>query len=77
MKFDLLIINPAIQGGKVCVKDTRISVEVILEWLASGAGIKDIIEAHPQLSEKAVVQAINYASNSIKNEIIIDLKMAS
>ena len=37
MMFDRIVCNSAILGGKPCVKGTRISVEFLLELVASGA----------------------------------------
>ena len=42
MQFDKISSNPNILGGKPCVKGSRISVELILEWMASGATIPAI-----------------------------------
>ena len=54
LQFEHVTTNPKILGGKPIIKDTRISVEFILELLASGAAVKDIVEAYPHLSEEAV-----------------------
>ena len=43
--FTRIVSNPAILGGKPCIKGTRISVEMILEWVASGASRDDILRA--------------------------------
>ena len=43
-RFDQLTSNPNILGGKPCIKGTRISVDIILEWVASGASIADLIK---------------------------------
>jgi hypothetical protein len=39
--FDRITSDPAILGGKPVVKGTRISVEMILEWMASGQPRRD------------------------------------
>jgi uncharacterized protein (DUF433 family) len=46
-----------------------------LEWLASGASIKDIIEEFPHLPFEGVQEAILYASRWMENEIIIETKV--
>jgi uncharacterized protein (DUF433 family) len=48
------------------LKGTRISVQIVLEWLASGASIKTINAKYPQLSETALQEAVLYASQSLK-----------
>ena len=60
--FDRITSDPAILGGKPCIKGTRISVELILEWVAGGATIDKMLEAHPHLKRKDVAQALRYAA---------------
>ena len=74
MQFDKIVSDPAILGGKPCIKDSRISVELILEWMASGATVPDIHQEYPHLEEKAIFQAIQYASHFMRNEIMLEIK---
>lgn len=69
--LDRIVSNSAVLGGKPCVKGTRISVEMILEWIASGAGRGDILTSHPHLTAEDVEQALKYAAQSVKNEVIV------
>ena len=41
-------------GGKPRVRDTRIAVALLLEWLAAGMTIADIVREYPSLTEDAV-----------------------
>lgn len=68
--FDRIISAPDVLGGKPCVKDTRISVELILEWIASGAAPAEIAETYPQLEEADVQQAVRYAARFLENEVV-------
>ena len=61
-QFSELTSNPNILGGKPCIKGTRISVDIILEWIASGASVSDLIQQFPHLSEEGVRQALQYAA---------------
>lgn len=72
--FSLLEANAEILGGKPCIRGTRISVEFILELVASGASIEDIVRAYPHLAKEAVQQAILYAAHFNKNEILLQIK---
>lgn len=74
MNFSLLEANPAVLGGKPCIKGTRISVEFILELMASGSSVDDIVNAYPHLPKEAVQQAILYAAQMNKNEILLHIK---
>jgi hypothetical protein len=46
--FRRIVSDPVILGGTLCVKGTRISVEMILEWVASGARCDDVAKSCPQ-----------------------------
>lgn len=70
-----IVSSPGVLGGKPCVRGTRISVEHILELLASGAGREDILRAYPQVTPEGLMAALQYAARSLKNEVIWDLKI--
>ncbi len=65
---------PEILGGKPCIKGTRISVEFILELVASGGSIEQIIKAYPHLTKEGVQEAILYAAQFSKNEVFLQIK---
>lgn len=69
--FSRIVSNPAVLGGKPCIRDTRISVEFIVELMASGANIDDILRAYPHLSREGVEEALRYAAGFLKNEVNI------
>lgn len=56
-------INPDIRFGKPCIKDTRIAVVDILQWLASGMSIPEILEDFPSLKEEHIRAALAFAAN--------------
>ena len=63
MKFNEYIdMNEQIRFGKPCIKETRISVEDVLGWLASGASIEEIITDYPQLNQKKIQACLQYAA---------------
>ncbi|MFO0792137.1 MAG: DUF433 domain-containing protein [Pirellulales bacterium] len=54
--------NPQVMMGKPVIAGTRITVELILEKLASGESIEQILESHPRLGKEAVLAAIDFAT---------------
>lgn len=74
--FDRITSNPGILGGKPCVKGTRISVEFLLELLASGASRSDILRDYPHLAVEDIEQAIRYAARFVHQEIVIETETA-
>lgn len=73
-QFDYIISDPAILGGKPIIKGSRISVQMILEWIASGATVEAIVETYTHLPEKGVREALIYASQAMNNEILIEIR---
>lgn len=74
--FPRISSDPAVLGGKPCVKGTRLSVEFILELIASGASRDALVEAYPQLTADDIEQAVRYAAQFLKNEVIITTRVA-
>jgi uncharacterized protein (DUF433 family) len=52
--------DPAILGGKPVIRGSRISVELILEYLAEGASTSEILEAYDHLTETDVRAAVAF-----------------
>ena len=53
--------------GKPVVVGTRITVELILEKLAAGETIDQLLQAHPRLTKDAVLAALAYAVEAVRN----------
>lgn len=68
--------NPKILGGKPIIRGTRISVEFILELLASGATEAEILEDYSHLKPRDIKACLQYAAQSSQNEIYVDLEKA-
>lgn len=55
---DWIVSSPGVLGGKPCIKDTRISVEFILELFASGATQDDVLRSYPQITPECLGVAL-------------------
>jgi len=71
-----IIANKNILGGKPVIKGTRISVEFILELLASGVSEDEIFQDYPHLTRDDIHACLEYAAHAMKNEIIMELEIA-
>jgi uncharacterized protein (DUF433 family) len=67
MEQNLIQSDPSVMMGKPVVAGTRITVELILEKLAAGETIEQIIEAHPCLSRKGIRAALEYAAHTFRD----------
>ena len=72
--IEQITANPNILGGKPIVRGTRISVEFILDLLASGVSEKEILEDYTHLTKKDIQACLWYAARSCKNEIYVELE---
>ncbi len=69
--LDRITYDPDILGGKPVIKGTRISVQFILELLAAGMSVDEILEEYPHLTHKDVLAALDYAAKTIAGEEIV------
>lgn len=69
--MERIVFNPKILNGKPIIKGTRISVEFILELLASGMTQDEIIKEYKHLRKDDVLAALEFAAKAIKREEII------
>ncbi len=59
-----IVSDPDHLGGSPRVRDTRISVALLLEWLASGMSISDIVKEYPSLTEEAIRETLEELAHS-------------
>lgn len=77
MEFKHIVSDPEILGGKPIIKGSRISVQLVLEWIASGASVKSIVAEFPHLPEEGVREAVLYASKFLDQEVYIHVKASA
>ncbi len=75
--YQYITYDSEILNGKPIIAGSRISVEYIMELVASGASVDKISEQYPGLPVEGIREAILYAANSQKNEIFITAKVTA
>lgn len=63
--------DPAVCHGKACIKGTRIMVSVILDNLASGSSVEEIVRLYPTLQRDDVVASIAYAAELARERVVL------
>jgi uncharacterized protein (DUF433 family) len=61
-----ITIDPKVLSGKPVIRGTRMSVEFILDLLANGWTIEEILENYPQLKKEDVIATLKYAAEVLK-----------
>jgi uncharacterized protein (DUF433 family) len=67
MGMNLIQSDPAVMMGKPVIAGTRITVELVLEKLAAGETVEEILESHPRLTKGAIMAALKYAARNLPN----------
>lgn len=62
-----IIIDPDICNGKPVVRGTRITAQTVLEFLAAGDSVQDVLDEYPALTRADVKACIEYASRLMGN----------
>ncbi|MGH9583150.1 MAG: DUF433 domain-containing protein [Bryobacteraceae bacterium] len=57
-----IVINPGVRSGRPCIRDTRITVQEVLRWLASGAAEEEILRDYPYLDKDDFKAVFAYAA---------------
>lgn len=70
MNQSIILSDPAIMMGKPVVAGTRITVELILDKLAAGETIDQILAAHPRLTKEGILAALAFASEALKYGVV-------
>lgn len=66
----LIKSDPEIMMGKPVIAGTRITVELILEKLAAGETIEQILEAHPRLTREGIQAALAFAAEVLRADVV-------
>ena len=77
MQQQLIVADPAIIMGKPTVAGTRITVELILEKLAAGETVEQLLEAHPRLTREAIYAALAFAAEALRADVIYPVPEAT
>ena len=68
-----IVCDPQILRGKPTLSGTRISVELILEKMASGYSVEDILESYPNVTREGIQAALQFSLEVLKNEVVYPL----
>jgi uncharacterized protein (DUF433 family) len=66
-----IIINPDVCNGRPVIRGTRIAVQTVLEFLAAGDSIEEVLEEYPHLVREDVQACLDYASRIMGNHFSV------
>jgi len=60
--LDRITFDPSVMGGRACIRGMRVAVSLIVNLVAQGMSVPEIIEAYPYLEPEDVRQALEHAA---------------
>ena len=55
-------MDPAVMGGKPCIRGMRVTVGTVVGLMASGKAIEEVLASYPYIEREDVLQALTYAA---------------
>jgi uncharacterized protein (DUF433 family) len=74
-QFPRITMDPAVMGGKACIRGLRVTVGMVVGLLAAGRSREEILKAYPYLELDDIDQALSYAAWRVE-EREVDLAIA-
>ena len=68
---DYIVVDPMICHGRATIKGTRVMVSVVLDNLAAGLSVDEILSSYPSLTREAVQAAIAYAAELTREQVVL------
>ena len=67
---DHITVDPMICHGRACFTGTRVLVTTILDNLAAGLDMEEIIKSYPSISRESIQAAVGYAADLAKERVL-------
>ncbi|NJN81749.1 MAG: DUF433 domain-containing protein [Caldilineaceae bacterium] len=61
-ELDRITFDPNIMGGRACIRGMRVTVSLILNLVANGQQIEQILDDYPYLEPEDIRQSLRYAA---------------
>jgi len=68
--LDRITVNPEQCGGRPCIRNMRIRVSDVIDLIANGLTVKEVLEEMPDLENEDIRQALSYASARISHPVL-------
>jgi len=69
----IITLDPGKRSGKACIRGLRITVQDVLDWLASGMTLDDIVIDYPELQRDDVLACLAYAAERERRGTVVHL----
>jgi len=74
--FDRITFDSNILGGKACIRGMRISVSLVVNLVANGMTVEEILDEYPDLEAEDIRQALRYAAWSTNDIVYVPMEVS-
>jgi len=67
--FERITFDPHVMGGRACIRGMRITVSLIVNLVANGMSIDEVVGEYPDLEPEDIRQALSYASALANDDV--------
>jgi uncharacterized protein (DUF433 family) len=67
--FDRITFDPKMMGGRACIRGMRMTVSMVVNLVANGMTIPEILGEYPDLEPDDIRQALQYAASLAREEV--------
>lgn len=67
--FDHITFDPQVMGGRACIRGMRITVALVVNLVANGLTVEEILREYPDLEAEDIRQALRYAAALAQEEL--------
>jgi uncharacterized protein (DUF433 family) len=71
MTLNRVTQNPEVMGGKPCIRNMRVTVGMIVNQMAQGHSIDEILADYPYLEREDILEALRYALWRVEEQEIV------
>lgn len=68
---NIITLEPGKRSGKPCIRGLRITVQDVLDWLASGMALDDILADYPELTRDDILACLAYAAERERHGVVV------
>lgn len=69
--WNYVTVDPEICHGRACITGTRVPVSVVLDNLAAGVSIDEMLRSYPSLTSESVQAAMSYAAELARERVVL------
>lgn len=77
MQNNMIISDPGIMMGKPVIAGSRITVELVVEKLAAGETVEQMLESHPGLTREGIRAALTFAARVLRGDVVYPTESAA